>query len=80
MITAVPGAGIYCYSLFGPGFGNEGYCDLRLITHGKLSGSDFLGRSFRPYERFPQEPMGSTYFTGVHEFKISELEVFQVSF
>ena len=81
MITADPGAGIFSSSLFGPGFGNEDCYDLDLITsHGKLSGADFLGRSFRPYERCPQEPEKSTYFTGSHEFKISELEVFQVSF
>ena len=81
MITPDPGAGIQRRSCFGPGFGNEEYYDLNLITnHGKLSGLDILGRSFRPYERCPQDPDQSTYFTGAHEFKISELEVFQVSF
>ena len=81
MITPNSGAGIFSSSFFGPGFGNEEYYDLRLLTSDdELSGLDSLGQTFRPYERCPQDPKQSTYFTGAHEFKISELEVFQVSF
>ena len=88
-ITPTPGAGILCStsenSTFfggGPSFGINGFYDLRMFSyhHGYMTGSDFVGRGFKLINGCSKNTRESSFFTGQHEFEISEMEVFQVSF
>ena len=78
-ITPKPGAAILCKSKYGPAFGNSNtFVDLQVWT--RVNPVSYISSFDLDYGfKCPANVNKTTYFTGVSQSEVSELEVFKVN-
>ena len=74
-INPKPDAAIWCRSNSGPTFGDSESCYALTVWHTVYGSTVDLGYGFK----CPENVNKNTYLAGVHQFQVSELEVFKVN-